>query len=218
MAPDLNHTTWLLLLGGLWALYFALHSLLASLWVKRRVARLSTAAMRVYRLAFNLQAVVLLLPPLWLTFAWPGPMLWRWEGPLFWVANGLALVAVGLFLWSLRFYDGGEFLGLRQLREGTETVEDQESLKVSPMHRFVRHPWYSLGLVLVWTRDMDAARLVTALVITAYLVIGSRLEERKLKVYHGRAYEDLMKRVPGLIPRPWRYLSRDEAEAINRRS
>jgi protein-S-isoprenylcysteine O-methyltransferase Ste14 len=82
------------------------------------------------------------------------------------------------------------------------------------MHRYVRHPWYALGLVVVWTRSMDAAMLVTALAITVYLVIGSRLEERKLLVYHGEAYRRYMERVPGLIPLPWRRLKSGEAERI----
>lgn len=204
----------LLALALLWVFYFALHSLLASLWMKRRVAARWPRAMAIYRLLFNLVAVLLLLPPLWLTLTWPGPWLWRWEGWAFYGANGLAAIAAGLFLWSLRFYDGAEFLGTRQLRDGAEGIEDQESLKISPLHRHVRHPWYTLGLVILWTRDMDAAMLLAAVIITAYFVVGSRLEERKLRVYHGRAYEEFMGRVPGLVPRPWRRLSRDEAARL----
>ena len=58
-----------------------------------------------YRLLFNLQAVVLVLPPLWLTWSYDGAWLWRWEGVWAWLANGLALLAVAGFVWSLRWYD-----------------------------------------------------------------------------------------------------------------
>jgi len=205
-----------LLLVGVWLGYFLIHSLLASLWAKRRVAARWPNLMPAYRLFFNLAAVLLLAPPLWLTYRWQGPWLWRWEGPWWWLANALAVVALGLFWWSLRYYDSGEFIGLKQWRDQERRVEDQERLHISPLHRWVRHPWYSLGLVLVWTRDMNAAFLWTAIVITLYFIIGSRLEERKLMTYHGRAYRRYRAQVPGLIPHPWRHLSRQEAETLER--
>jgi steroid 5-alpha reductase family enzyme len=90
-------------------------------------------------------------------------------------------------------------------------VEDQERFHLSPLHRWVRHPWYFLGLVIVWTRDMSAAMFVSALFITAYFAIGSRLEERKLLVYHGERYRRYRERVAGLVPLPWKMLSRAEA-------
>ncbi len=197
----------LILLAVVWGTYFGLHSLLASLPVKHALARWWPAAMSAYRLAFNTLAVALLLPPAWLTYRLHGPMLWEWTGIGFWFANGLALLAIGGFLWSLRYYDGSEFLGLRQWRARERSVMDQERFHLSPLHRFVRHPWYFLGLVLVWTRDMDAARLTAAVLISAYFVIGSRLEERKLLIYHGEIYRRYRRLVPALLPLPWRFLS-----------
>ncbi len=167
-----------------------------------------------YRLLFNLLALLLLLPPLILIYLWQGPWLWQWSGPFAWLANGLALLAMAGFFWSLKYYDGAEFLGLRQWREQEKRVEDQEHLHISPLHRHVRHPWYALGLVLIWTRDMDAVLLISALLMTLYFVIGYRLEERKLVAYHGDRYRIYRQRVPGLIPLPWRYLTRKEAEQL----
>jgi protein-S-isoprenylcysteine O-methyltransferase Ste14 len=201
-------------LAALWCGYFAAHSLLASLAVKRWVARRWPRLMPGYRLGFNLAALLLLLPPLWQTFALPGAPLWQWRGFWAWLANGLALAALGGFLWSLRYYDSAEFFGLRQWRGRIGTVEDQERFTLSPLHRFVRHPWYSLSLVLVWTRDMSVPVLIGALAITAYLVIGSRLEERKLIAYHGELYRRYRARVPGLVPLPWRWLSRRAAAEL----
>lgn len=197
-----------------WLIYFGLHSLFASLWLKRRVARAHPRWMSGYRLFFNLCATALLLPPLALTYWEQGPWLWEWTGPGRWVANGLAAAALLGFLWSLRWYDGLEFLGLRQWRGSRLSAEDQGSFHLSPLHRFVRHPWYSLGLVLVWTRDMDPAVLTTAVMMTLYFVLGSRLEERKLLVYHGEVYRRYRRLVPGLLPSPWRYLTCDQARDL----
>ena len=87
-------------------------------------------------------------------------------------------------------------------------------LRLSPLHRYVRHPWYSAALVWVWTRDMDPARLLSALLISAYLVFGSRLEEAKLIIEFGEAYRRYRARVPGLVPLPWKTISAREAARI----
>jgi protein-S-isoprenylcysteine O-methyltransferase Ste14 len=197
-----------------WLLYFLVHSWLASLSAKRWVAAHRPRWMPAYRLVFNLLALALLLPPLWLTYAVKGPTLWQWTGLGWWLANGLALTAIFGFASSLRHYDGSEFLGLRQLRAGITAVEDQERFIISPLHRFVRHPWYSLGLVLIWTRDMDPAFLTTAVSVTLYFLIGSLLEERKLIAYHGPVYRRYRRLVPSLLPLPWRYLTRDQAKRL----
>jgi len=204
----------LILLGLLWLAYFALHSLFASLWLKSRVAARWPELMPVYRLSFNALALILLLPPLALLWQLAGEPLWRYGvfGDLLrFTLMGLALAG---FAWSLRYYDGSEFIGLRQLHGNLHAIEDQERLHISPLHRVVRHPWYSLGLVLVWTQEMDEARLLSALLISGYLAIGSRLEERKLLVYHGERYRRYRERVPGLIPLPHRYLTREEAAKL----
>jgi len=200
----------ILLLIASWLAYFGLHSLLASIAVKQYVASRWPRAMPGYRLVFNFLAVVLLALPLGLTLTYSGPWIWRWSGPAAAVAVVLAAAAVLGFLWSLRFYDVSEFLGLRQFREGNASVDDQEQFKLSPLHRWVRHPWYFFALVVIWTRDMNAAMLITAILMTLYFIVGSRLEERKLLRYHGEVYRRYRQRVPGLIPLPWKYLRKSD--------
>lgn len=204
----------LALLLSYWLAYFVLHSLLASLGVKRRLAAFRPALMPAYRLAFNTLSVLLLLPILWHMFQHPGPWLWRWEGMAAWLANGIALLACLGFIRSLRYYDTEEFLGLRQLRAHTRSVEDQEHFHLSPFHRFVRHPWYFFGLILVWTRDMNTSMLLSGAMITLYFIIGSRLEEQKLLVYHGEVYRRYLQKVPGLFPLPGKFLSTDEVQEL----
>lgn len=197
-----------------WVAYGMIHSALASRTAKRIVARRFPAAMRGYRLAFNALAVVLLAPPLWLTFAWRGPLLWRWSGGWNWLADGLALAAVAGFVWSLRWYDMSVFAGTSQWRSRRSGIDDGGPLALSPLHRYVRHPWYALALVILWTRDMDAARLVSTVCITLYFWLGSRLEERKLLAYYGDAYARYRRRVNGLVPWPGKILGKTEARAI----
>jgi protein-S-isoprenylcysteine O-methyltransferase Ste14 len=197
-----------------WFVYFALHSVLASLTVKRWLAARRPEFMPAYRIGFNTIAVLGLLPILWLLFSYPGPVVWRWAGLSASIANGLALAAVAGVFYTLRDYDGSEFLGLRQWLNQTRTVEDQECFHVSPAHRFVRHPWYFFSLVIIWTRDMSAAMLLSAVVMTAYFIVGSRMEERKLIAYHGERYRRYMGKVAGLVPLPWKTISKAEATAL----
>lgn len=197
-----------------WLAYFTLHSTLASLWVKNRLAALRPGLMPAYRMAFNVLAVLLLLPILWLMYRAPGPTLWRWDGAAAWLANGLALAALLGFLHTLKFYDMREFIGLRQWQRHTRRVEDLEHFHLSPFHHFVRHPWYLFGLVLIWTRDMNLAFFASSVMMTLYFIIGSHLEERKLLVYHGEVYRRYMARVPGLLPLPWKSLSAAEAAEL----
>ncbi len=212
----MTESSWrdLVLLSLCWIGYFALHSALASLVVKRQVAAGWPNLMPYYRLLFNILASLLILPILWLTYHDPEPTLWRWQRIAAWLANGLALAAILGFWLSLKSYDMQEFLGLRQLQLQVRKVEDQEHFHLSPFHRFVRHPWYFFGLVLVWTRDMSVTTLVSSVFITLYFVAGSWLEEQKLLVYHGDVYRRYMARVPGLIPLPWKYLTAEETEVL----
>ncbi|TNF92184.1 MAG: hypothetical protein EP297_13795 [Gammaproteobacteria bacterium] len=203
-----------LILALIWLVYFVLHSLLASLKVKNLVASRWPGLMPAYRIGFNLFATVTLIIPLWWMLTATSEVIWKWQGIWWWVMNLIALSAIAGFFISLRYYDGQEFMGIRQLREHEKQVEDQENFHLSPFHRFVRHPWYFFGIIIICTRDMDSLMLVTAIFLTLYFIIGSRLEEQKLICYYGDVYRQYMKKVPGLFPLPWPHLSAEEADLL----
>lgn len=190
-----------------WGLYGAVHSLLASESVKVAAMRRWPAWAPYYRVTYNVFALLSLWPVVGLTLRYPGEPLWHWPA---WVAWPALIFAVAGFVVSLRSYDGLEFLGVRALR-GEGNAGDR--LVFSPLHRYVRHPWYALGLLVLWTRDLNAAWLIAALVITLYVAIGLRLEERKLVRWHGERYRAYQRRVPALIPWPGRTLDAREAAA-----
>jgi protein-S-isoprenylcysteine O-methyltransferase Ste14 len=192
-----------------WVLYAALHSLLADLRVKAAVSTHFPGFTPWYRLTYNGIALLTALPLMWLMRTTPGADLWAWHGAWAWLANGLAVAALFGAMQSSKAYAMNDFLGLGVLG-GDKTIE-RDVFRLSTAHRFVRHPWYSFGLVIVWTRDMNAAMLVSALAITIYFVAGSWLEERKLIAIHGDTYRRYRERVPGLLPLPWKWLGRDEA-------
>jgi protein-S-isoprenylcysteine O-methyltransferase Ste14 len=52
------------------------------------------------------------------------------------------------------------------------------------------------------------------LVMTTYFIVGSKLEERKLIAYHGERYRRYMEKVAGLVPLPWKIISKTQALAF----
>lgn len=193
-----------LLIALAWAGYGGLHSWLASRQIKAWASRHWPARLGSYRLSYNLLATALLIPLAVATELADATWLWRWEGNWAWLAHAVTLGVLLGFVWSSRAYDLREFLGVAT--SGTQ----HPRFGLSPLHCCVRHPWYFLGLLWLWTRDMDSARLTAALIISGYVWLGSRLEDAKLEAELGAAYQAYRARVPGLLPRPWRCLSRAE--------
>jgi protein-S-isoprenylcysteine O-methyltransferase Ste14 len=208
----MSNTAALILLASAWIAYFLLHSLLASQSVKRHFSGL-----RCYRLIYNLIAVATLLPIVALHVFYQGERVIHWQGGWSLLAQIMGLIAIACFIWTLRYYDLEEFSGWRYCRNG-EAEKPKARLVISPPHRYVRHPWYSCALVVIWCRDMDLAQLISTILISVYFVIGSRLEERRLVAEFGDSYREYLRRVPGLIPQPWRYLSRESAEQLMNRA
>lgn len=199
-----------LLLLILWMVYFGLHSWTASLGFKKIVFLRWPAFKDWYRLTYNMFSTLTLLPPLVLMIVWKTEPVIDWSGLTTWVLNAIALAALVLFYLSTRYYDMKEFLGTCVLVKSSGIHHEHQTFCLSPFHRFVRHPWYFFGLLLIWTRNMDLMQLVSSLAMTLYLVVGSYLEERKLVLEYGEMYRRYQQKVPGLIPLPWKYLKHEE--------
>ncbi len=203
-------TSSILLLGLSWVVYFALHSLFSSLQFKAYITQHWSYVMPAYRLLFNSISMVLLPIPLMVQHHFSTEYLWQWTGFSAIITNGIAFTAILVFLWTLKYYDSSDFSGLKQLREGIVEAKNYQHFTLSPLHRYVRHPWYMLILIILWSRSMDEARLISSLLITAYFFLGSRLEENKLMIYHGDIYRNYRKKVPAIIPIPWKYLKQSD--------
>ena len=198
----------LLILSGYLCFYLLLHSWLASQWVKLRLRRLCHCSAVRYRQGYNLLALFLLIP-LWILYTnqnWQ--LLWQWSGVMEYVQISIWLFAAVVFIYTLGFYDNRAFIGVH---------EDSGQLTLSPVHRFVRHPWYTCLLMIMWSQDMTDGLLASSIIISFYLAIGSHLEEKRLPEQHRKAYADYIRAVPALIPRPWRYLGRQQAASLNRK-
>jgi protein-S-isoprenylcysteine O-methyltransferase Ste14 len=67
----------------------------------------------------------------------------------------------------------------------------------------VRHPWYLAVFILLWSRDLNVAGFIINMVLSAYLLIGTLLEERKLVLEFGENYKAYQRQVSMLLPLKW---------------
>ena len=107
-----------------------------------------------------------------------------------------------VFLAALRSYDGARFVGVDAVSRtaaGSASAEP-EPLQTGGVNAYVRHPLYLAGLLLLWGSAGSPLMLGTAVWATAYLLIGTVVEERKLSRLYGEDYDRYRARVPMLMP------------------
>ena len=191
---------WLVLVWIAWCL---LHSLLIHPPVENRLLIRLGRGRYAYRLLYNLIAVLTLIP-VGLTYlhttATP-VLIWPvWLIPLQWAC----WLAAAMLLWAgTQVYDTARFLGFRQWQDRSADapgtgLAGNSGLVTSGILGRSRHPWYLAGLLLLWSRNLTVGDLVTSVVLTAYLLVGILLEERKLVRQFGAEYRRYQQRVPML--------------------
>ncbi|UCG39357.1 MAG: hypothetical protein JSV00_03765 [bacterium] len=191
-----------ILLALLWTAWCTLHSALISGRVMARMKECHRDRMRYFRIIYNTVSLLTIVPVILYSatlrtspfFTWSGA--WRLPQVL------LVISALALFVSGALHYDLLQFLGVRQLREGSsgKGLTQTGGLDVSGILGVVRHPWYTGGMLILWARPLDPSALVTNLVLTAYLVVGAHLEERKLVEEFGQEYRQYQRQVPMFFP------------------
>ncbi len=124
------------------------------------------------------------------------------DAPVREILRGLSLLAVLVFLWAIVSLGGfdafgtGAFLARFRRRD-----PPQPRLTVRGPYRWVRHPFYSMAIVLLWASPVISKdRLLLNALFTVWIVLGARWEERDLVSAYGDAYRLHQRKVPMLIP------------------
>ncbi len=191
------------LLVLLWICWCILHSLLITATVNRWVRKKGGFLQGSYRLAYILFSCISLIPLLWYQYSLPQEVIFSWHGSWRLVQLGLLLYAAVLFYTGKKIYDTDFFLGISQWRDYCGGQPDRETpFSSQGVLGYVRHPWYSGGLAFLWgLGSLTDVTLSVKIILTLYLVIGTLLEEKKLKQELGLAYLEYCRKVPMLIPR-----------------
>lgn len=183
------------------AAYSGLHSLLATTAMKSLLENLLGKRMRrIYRLFYNLIAGITFLPVLAIVVKYPGRVLY--QIPMPWLAlfiAGQVFGAVAILVGLLQT-NALHFLGLRQIFLDDDLAPTE--LVVTGLYRWVRHPLYTAGLILIWFMPyMTTSLLALNIGLSFYLYVGSFFEERRLLEEYGEAYREYQAQVPRLFPR-----------------
>lgn len=182
-----------------------LHSGMISVTVTRYLQQRTGQHFRLYRLFFNIIALLTLIPVIVYQQSLQGTALFSWEGYLRIIQILLIVSGIVLFLLGAKKYDARQFLGLSQLSTGnhSQSLASDGKLDTSGVHQFVRHPWYTGLLLILWARPLDISTIVVNTVFSIYLLIGSGLEERKMVMEFGDVYRAYQKDVSMLFPFKW---------------
>jgi len=194
-----------LILALLWVTWCTIHSATISLTVTAYFKGRFGSSYRMFRMVYNLLAIATLMPVLLYSHSIQSEMVFRWGGFLRVPQAVLILVSVSLFLAGGRHYDALQFLGIRQIRDRETEIGLTSSgrLDTSGILGVVRHPWYMGAIIIIWARDLDISAMVTNLILTLYLIIGTLLEERKLVAQFGGVYRQYQGEVSMLVPVKW---------------
>ncbi|MBN2045920.1 MAG: DUF1295 domain-containing protein [Anaerolineales bacterium] len=178
--------------------YGILHSLTASLGIKRHLAnRFGESFDRYYRLIYSLFSVLSLLPVAALVLMIPDRLLYTIPLPYLFITIAIQITALALLGYSLKQTGALQFIGLPQ----AFGLETRDLLNTKGLYRYIRHPLYTFSLLALWLFPVMTRNLLLLISsITAYMLIGAILEERKLLKIFGADYAEYQTKTPFIIP------------------
>jgi protein-S-isoprenylcysteine O-methyltransferase Ste14 len=193
---------------GLMAIFGLQHSLMARPGFKRVWTR--AVPKELERSMYVLLSSVVLALLMWQWRPIPMPVLWHadaaWSTALGWSVMGLGVL---ILLWATFLIDHFELFGLQQGWRALRGKELRGPAFVTPyLYKIVRHPLYVGWLLIFWgTPTMTAGHLLFAIVMSGYIGVAMRFEERDLIDHIGEPYRRYRQQVPALLPQPGRRFS-----------
>ena len=77
------------------------------------------------------------------------------------------------------------------------------TLQQNGLHKYMRHPLYSGTLMFVWGLFFlmpTLANFLACIIMTVYVFVGIKFEEKKLRIEFGDEYDNYANKVAMLIP------------------
>ena len=195
------------ILSILWIIWCAFHSLLITKRFTRFIERRLVTYAPYHRIGYN--CVSMLSFGLLVMFGKRLPAI-----PIYEFSNLMELLRIGffsagivLFLVGAKSYDLSHFMGFRQIFSGHnhQVLSKSGGFKVSGIAKIIRHPWYLAAFFVIWsnTKTIHNTDLITNIVFSLYLILGTRLEEQKLVLELGEVYKQYQSEVSMFIPFKW---------------
>ncbi|NMM47034.1 methyltransferase family protein [Marinigracilibium pacificum] len=178
-----------------WLVFYFIHSFLADTQIKEKTRKLTGISQRQYRLFYFLFSGLHFTALLVFYYIIPKVPIFILPGRII-ISIALAIFGAAIIVYSFKYISAKEFMGL------DESLNQE--LVTKGIYNYVRHPLYS-GTILIlvgWLYFSLNIYSVTLFLITLfYLVVGIKLEERKLISLFGDSYVSYKKRVGSLFPK-----------------
>lgn len=198
---DTNHV----ILISLLILWCIIHSLMIDNKFIKIVKNIFKSNFQYYRLFYNIFAIITLLPIILFTYSIPSIIYFQWNGYFVVLQAFLLMIALILLIGGSKNYNFLQFLGIKQIidKKLHKSLSKDGVLKREGILNITRHPWYSAFTIVLWARELNSTTLIINIIFSIYLVVGTYLEEKKLKIEFGEAYIDYQKDVSMLLPIKW---------------
>lgn len=200
----------ILKIGATTLLFAGIHSLLATRAAKRKTLEIVGERKRnaLYRPLYNAQSLIAFGSLFWYGMSLPDREIYRVRGAAAWLMRLVQFYFLLFLLDGARQIGFLNFAGIPNLAswitgqpaiprepEGQgPALEKSGRIKAGGPFRFTRHPLNFGMLPILWLMPRMTVNLATFnLITTAYLILGSMHEEKRLGEVYGRAYEDYRK-------------------------
>jgi len=129
-------------------------------------------------------------------------VIYELQGFLHWIARGIFILAIAGIGWSAYTLKPFDLFGRAPIKAylSGKPLRPQNFTAQGP-YLWVRHPLYFFVLLLIWSYpDLTADRLLLNILWTAWIYIGTILEEKDLLLDFGDKYREYQQKVPMLLP------------------
>jgi methanethiol S-methyltransferase len=191
-----------IILSAIWIAFCVLHSALISITFTDFLKRKSNVIYRYHRLAFNIISIMTLIPVLVYSLYVREKYFFTWDGYLLPVKYFIFFVGISLFIAGAKHYNASAFFGFSRIKNNQDSnlINKSGMLDKSGILGIIRHPFYAGVLLVIWAGNIDVTNLIINCILTAYIIIGTYLEERKLLLEFGNTYIEYQREVSMLFP------------------
>ncbi len=188
------------------ALFGFLHSFMASLEFKRRLANVIGDKIAFYRMFFNIFSTILFFGIL-AVIPKPHKVIYDLQPPFDLIIFALQVFAFLGLAWTAKSFDLWEFVGVKQILRyykgeyNVEELDETPDFRISGAFKCCRHPVYLFSILFIGLRPrMDETYLILFLAGTIYFIVGAYFEEKKLVKIYGKRYLEYKQSTPMFLP------------------
>lgn len=185
-----------------------LHSILASITIKKIIKEKFGNKIAFYRLAYNLISFITFGMFFYLSPK-PHQIVYEIPSPYDLIIYGLQILSLFGILWVIRYTNWKEFLGINQVKKYFENkyqdeLDEHYLLRTDGPYKISRHPIYLFSILFLALRPyMTLFYFTTLILIILYFYTGSYFEEKKLEILFGKEYKQYKSKVSRIFPIKW---------------